>query len=241
MFQWITKFGRFLQFQFNYNTLQDKAKISDEMWEILFEDDGTHYESKTAHGIVTEVRDSQGIAIIDHEIYMDLSLPVTGGGRIRVNDNLVMVVKRRSIDDAWRVERVEMVERHNYWDLMSSIINVGDGGNDRITAGFPEKPDHFTEKVVIGMVTEVLPNELVINNGETVISQSEVKKWKYCVGDWLSMIVLFDPESSNSSKKCINVEPLRQWHCQGVITHLFENTGIIEENIFFKLTACSHG
>ena len=79
--------------------------------------DGSHYRTQRIDGVVTKVCESQGLAVIDHEIYMDLSITALGGKQIRLGDHHILNVKRRSKEDAWTVDQADIIGRK------SSVLN----------------------------------------------------------------------------------------------------------------------
>ena len=207
--------------------------LTDEMWEVLFEDDGSHYETKTVSGVVTQVRESQNLAIIDKEIYMDMSVPVLGGRNIRVGDCLLMVVKRRLESDAWRVERVEMINRNNKNDFSDW------GSGPEIILDGVHIPDHFNSKIIVGRITDLSSGKVTINDGELTFDESKADGIKLIVGDWLSLSVAYDPEDSHKHYECVRVEPLRMWNLEGRITLWNGEMGVIEDEIHFQKSLCT--
>lgn len=214
------------------NVKEDKI-LTDEMMEVLYEDDGSHYERKTVDGVVTKIRESQGIAVIDEEIYMDLAAPVIGGRKIRLNDRLVALVKRRSEEDAWRVERVEMIDRNISWE------NVDAPKSDTVDAQL-KIPDHFLSKIVVGQVTAVSDGSIVVSDGELSFRENKAEGLVLLKGDWVSCTVIYDPEDAQQTLECIIAAPLRQWKFEAVVTYLEGNMGIIDEDIFFQTSVCTN-
>ena len=200
--------------------------LTDDLLEILYEDDGSHYQTKRIEGVVTKVRESQGLAVIDHEIYMDLSIPIVGGKKIRLGDHLILNVKRRSEKDAWIVDRVEMIDRKQL------ISNDSTPEND-----FSE---YLKSKIVIGKVTNIT-SCVSVNNGQVFFNSREADGITLCVGDWVSLNVFYDPEEVDEKLNCTKVTPLRQWKLEGRITVLNGKDGVIDDTIFLHTSVCING
>lgn len=218
--------------------------LSEDLLEVLYEDDGSHYETERIDGIVTHLRENQSLAIINNDVYMDLCTPIPGGKKLRLNDFIVAVVKRRCEDDAWRVERVDMIERNNKWQNRkengdewqeSSLVS-----NIECTNVTADDKEHLKSKIIVGQVTEV-SDKVVINKGEFELPLSSANGITYASGDWLTMKMLFDPEETDEKLICTSAEPLRKWKFEGRINILQEGKGIIDNDIFFTLAVCMHG
>ena len=217
--------------------------FSEDLLEVLYEDDGSHYETERIDGVVTQLRESQSLAIINKDIYMDLSIPIPGGKKLRLNDFIVAMVKRRCEDDAWRVERVDMIERSKKWQNR----NEGDDEWQESTnvkniesADSNADNEHLKCKTIVGQVTEV-SNKVIVNKGEFELPLSSANGITYSTGDWLTMKMLFDPEETDEKLICTSAEPLRKWKFEGRINILQENKGVIDNDIFFTLDVCMHG
>lgn len=240
-FKMFQQFWDILQSLFPYET---DPGFSEDLLEVLFEDDGSHYETERISGTVTTLRENQTLAIINHDVYMDLSVPIPGGKKLRLNDFIVAVVKRRcEKDDAWRVERVEMVERTNSWKNRTDNEDLYDtqevqhSHNGECT---DQSAEHLQSKTVVGQVTSV-SSKVIINNGEFELSQSNVDGIIYVVGDWITLKILFDPEETEKKPKCTSAEPLRKWKFEGRINIFQEDKGIIDNDIFFNVAVCMNG
>lgn len=217
--------------------------FNEDLLEVLFQDDGSHYETERISGTVTTLRESQTLAIINHDIYMDLSVPIPGGKKLRLNDFIVAVVKRRCEDDAWRVERVEMVERTNSWNNRKDSGDLDDSQEIQHSQnGVCTDPsaEHLQSKTIVGQVTNV-SSKIVINKGEFELPQNNVDGIIYVIGDWLTLKILFDPEETEKKPKCIGAEPLRKWKFEGRINIFQEDKGIIDNDIFFNSSVCING
>ena len=201
--------------------VSERTIISDDLLEVLYEDDGSHYQTKRINGTVTKVHESRDLAIIDHEIYMDLAMaPVIGGKTIRLGDRCILNVRRRSDKDAWTVERVDMVER-------GAIL-------EHTTL------EYLKTKVLVGKVTNIAGN-VSVNDGEVILESKEANGILLAVGDWLSINVMYDPEEVDDKPKSTGVTPLRQWKLEGRITVLDGNVGIIDDNIYLHTSVCING
>lgn len=221
---------------FSYET---DPGFNEDLLEVLFEDDGSNYETQRISGVVTKLYENQSLAIINHDIYMDLSVPVPGGKKLRLNDFVLSVVKRRSEDDAWRVERVEIVERASMWQSKNDTEDLEGLQNIPQNQNHADPSiEHLQSKTVVGQVTGV-SNKLAINNGEFELSQGNAIT--YVIGDWLTMKILFDPEEPDKKVICTAAEPLRKWKFEGRINIFEEDKGIIDNDIFFNLSVCING
>lgn len=213
----------------------------EDLLEVLFEDDGSHYESKRIDGIVTKLIENEGVAVISHEIYMDLSIPIPGGKKLRLNDFVIAVVKRRCEDDAWRVERVEMIERSKKPQNAEALDNFGNSKNhDCKINHINGNSEHLLGRTMVGQVTNI-SNYVVVNNGEFELPLSNPNGIVYVKGDWLTMKVLFDPEEKEEKLTCIDAEPLRKWQFEGRVNVLLEENGVIDNDVFFHISACING
>ena len=227
MFLLVHKVVRYILYLGN---VKEDPILTDEMLEVLYEDDGSHYEMKTVDGVVTKIRESQGIAVINDEIYMDLAAPVVGGRKIRLNDHIVILVKRRCEEDAWRVERVEMIDRNISWEDADAPKCQAQDAQLKI-------PDHFLSKIVVGQVTDV-SDKIYVNDGELSFKEHIADGLVLLKGDWVSCTVIYDPEDAQQTLECIKTAPLRQWKFEAVVTYFEGNMGIIDEDIFFQTSVC---
>lgn len=219
------------------NLAEENYIISDDLLEVLYEDDGSHYQTKRIEGTVTKVRESQGLAVIDHEIYMDLSIPVVGGKKIRVGDHLILEVNRRSEKNAWIVHKVDMVNRNNSFFCDDEFQNQS---SHLRTPASCDDYKYLKSKILIGKVTDIT-NNVSVNAGQVYLKSKEADGIKLCVGDWVSCSVLYDPEDVDQKLKCTKATPLRQWKLEGRITMLNGNCGIIDDRIFFDSSVCING
>lgn len=216
----------------------------EELLEVLYEDDGSHYETKRINGVVTSLRENQSLAIIDGDIYMDLSIRVPGGKKLRLKDFVVAVVKRRSEDDAWRVESIEMIERANKLqnddqkDQQEESFSTWNETLEYVNNA--ESHQHLKQKTVVGQVTNV-SDLLIINNGEFKLQMNNLDGITYVVGDWVNIKILFDPEEPDHKLGCTSAEPLRKWMFEGRINLLQDNNGVIDNDIYFDIAVCLHG
>lgn len=212
-----------------------------ELLEVLFEDDGSHYEMMRIDGTVTMLHESQSLAIINHDIYMDLSISIPGGRKLRLNDFVVAIVKRRCEDDAWRVERVELIERVKKSQSSGEDQWITPDSGELQSLTIETNDENLKAKTLVGQVTEISNNKVIVNNGETELPLSYFYGLTYVVGDWLKLKILYDPEEWNQKPTCISAEPLRQWKFEGRITILQEDYGIVDNDIYFQLAACQNG
>lgn len=217
--------------------------FTEDLQEVLFEDDGSHYETKRIDGTVTSLRENQLLAIINHDIYMDLAIPVPGGRKLRLNDFVVVVVKRRCEDDAWIVDRVDMIERSKEFQC-ENPFETSDGfsghGSDHIQVNVITDGQHLISKTIVGQVTSI-SNKVIVNNGEIELPLSSANGLTYVVGDWLTLKILHDPEEADQKSICTSAEPLRKWKFEGRINILQEDVGVIDNDIYFQVAVCMNG
>lgn len=222
--------------------------FTEDLQEVLFEDDGSHYETTRIDGIVTSLRENQSLAIINHDIYMDLSISTPGGRKLRLNDFIVAVVKRRCEDDAWRVDRVDMIERtkksqsENHFESSDGFSEiVGDHSNEYTQRNDNDADgQHMISKTVVGQVTSI-SNKVIVNNGEIELPLSSANGLTYVAGDWLTLKILYDPEETEQKLICTNAEPLRKWKLEGRINILQGDVGVIDNDIHFHVAVCMNG
>lgn len=220
--------------------------LTDELLEVLYEDDGTNYETEKVWGVVTKLIENKSVAVINNHIYMNLSLSVPGGKTLRLDDQILCTIKRRSVDDAWLVDKIELVERKKtlnglssdefgLWDLESSnlLCDVYDNANVEDFKGL--KP-----QTLVAQVTAT-SEELTLDNGKLKIPTSACKGVTYAVGDWVNIRVLIDPEEPTEKPKILNLAPLRQWKSEGRITVLEGSTGVVDNDIYFNESVCTNG
>jgi len=223
--------------------------LTDDLLEVLYEDDGTNYETKKVGGYVTKVLDSKSLAIIDHEIYMDLAIPCPGGKKLRQGDFILAAVKRRCPEDAWTVERVETVDRSS--SAWNKYEDDGDNTNDGTLLELPSflnegeaiVADHLHCKTVVGQVHGITAGKMVkVNHGEIQeFDQTLVSEDIYAVGDWLALKVLFDPEEPEQKPRCIKSHPLRKWKFEGRVNIVEGDAGVIDNDVYFQTSACING
>lgn len=219
--------------------VEPDAGLTDDLLEVLFENDGSNYETEKLCGTVTKLREHQSLAIINDEIYMDLSFPTPGGRKLRLGDSVSVIVKRRSLEDAWVVDRVEMIDRSSTWKTQeekeASSLEVAaccDGG--------PSNGDHLKGKTIVGQITSITAEKVaVINDNELKFELSLDDA--YVVGDFLAVEVLFDPEEPEEKPKCIKWQPLRKWKFEGRINVVEGDTGVIDNDVYFQSAACMNG
>lgn len=215
--------------------------FNEDLLEVLFEDDGSNYETSRIDGIVTSLRENQSLAIINHDVYMDLSTPIPGGRKLRLNDFVVAIVKRRSEDDAWRVDRIDMIERskksQNENQSSNAVTETTANQNGECVKADEE---HLNSKTVVGQVTSI-SNNVVVNNGEIELPLSSANGLTYVVGDWLTLKILYDPEETDKKVICTSAKPLRKWKFEGRITVLQEDVGVVDNDIYFNVAVCMHG
>ena len=214
--------------------------LTDDLLEVLFEDDGSHYETQQMGGHVTKLRESQSLAIIDKEIYMDLAVPVPGGKKLRLGDYVLAIVKRRCPEDAWRVQRVEVVDRGNTWKSKDEFDDCSMVVASCLTAEDGNQEDHLKTKTIVGQITK-------IENGKVIhIDHGKVKfevnaEFNFVVGDLVATKVQFDPEEPDRQLQCVTTQPLRKWKFEGRINVLEGDAGVIDNDVYFDTNVCLNG
>lgn len=224
----------------------EKPVLTDELLEVLYEDDGSNYEIEKVWGVVTKLRQDQLIAVINNVIYMDLSIPIPGGKTLRLGDHVFCTIYRRHEEDAWRVEKIEMIERNRTqkgtmeddlcsWDQDSSLAFFGSAEDA------PDTNDLLNMKpqTIVAQITSI-DEELSLDNGKMKIPASACKEATYAVGDWLNIRVLVDPEEPNQKPTVVAVVPLRKWQAEGRINIVEGSTGVIDNDIYFNESACQN-
>jgi len=230
-------------------SLEFDSGFTEDLQEELFKDDGSHYESQRVDGTVTKIFENQGLAIINKEIYMDLCVPLPGGKKIRLGDLVVVNVRRKCEDDAWRVASVDLVDRFkgtsNTWGNCTDYFE--DAMEEQHTNLQAQQTfdvnGYLKTKTIVGQITSITNNKYKINNEEVDFDIEDTNGISYQVGDWLSVKVLFDPEENQQKPKCLSVEPLRKWKFEGRINILDINkgVGVVDSDIFFQTTVCTNG
>lgn len=221
--------------------------FTEDLREELFKDDGSHYESKRLDGVVTKLFENHSLAIINQEIYMDLSVPLPGGKKIRLGDLVVVNVRRKSDCDAWRVASVDLVDR--FKGTSNSWGNCNDNFEDALdepqanSTSLTSTEDYLKSKTLVGQIRSINNQKYKINDESTEFEIGDTNGISYQVGDWLSMKVLYDPEENQQKPKCISVEPLRKWKFEGRINLLDtkKGEGVVDNDIFFQTSVCSNG
>lgn len=216
--------------------------LTDDLLEVLFEDDGSNYETDRLNGYVTKLRTEQSLAVINHEVYMDLAIPVPGGKKLRLGDFVVAIIKRRCPDDAWRVDRIEAVDRLASWKTSDDFDDASILELAPCLADEEQSSDggHLKSKTIVGQVTSVEDSNVVIIDGGKVKFESNPDV-TFIVGDLVATKVLFDPEEPDQKLKCVDAQPLRKWKFEGRINVLDEEAGVIDNDVYFQKSVCMNG
>ncbi|XP_041348540.1 RNA helicase Mov10l1-like [Gigantopelta aegis] len=187
-------------------------------------------KTRCFEGTVTHVFSGQGL--IDGEIYFSFSALSAGKSEPKVGDVVYIVAKQQHENGGWHAESVTITSK---------------GWEDEEDSSADEKKTAF-----IGKVTHVGEETGLINHNIEFDVDDCLNGYTPHRGDWVTARFEGDlqeeetgnnggGEDDDNKRYAVDVEPLRSWTFEGVISAAMEDHGYIDGEVYYEQSACLNG
>nr|XP_006811620.1 PREDICTED: LOW QUALITY PROTEIN: putative helicase Mov10l1-like [Saccoglossus kowalevskii] len=181
---------------------------------VKMDDLSSSDETKTYFtGKVTHLH--SGYGLVDNAVYFGYDT-IIGGCRPQVGTNVHVTAIRDHSAGGWKACSIMP---SSDWDC-----------TERKTSLEP------VASTVIGLITKTFKNTGIINDTVTFTFDALMPGYHACPMDWVQCETNTDEATLKVS--AVSVKPLREKSFEGEITSLYHNSGIIEGDIYFSVSAC---
>ena len=190
----------------------------------LDSEDASSSKTRCFEGRVSHVFSGQGL--IDGEIYFSFSTLSAGNREPRVGDVVHVVAKQQYENGGWHAESVAITSES--WE--------------------DEEDTGEKKKAVIGKVTHIGDETGFINRNVEFDVDDCLNGYTPHKGDWVTAQLLADLKDeeidngeTDSKTYAVDVEPLRSWTFEGMISAALKDHGYINGEVYYERSACLNG